>query len=358
MVFGTRPEAVKLGPVVAALRAAGEVPEIVCSGQHTDLLRGTPADDGLAPTASLSLPGTNEPFAYSDQCFHAFRARWDRNGPTPELVIVQGDTATAHAAALAAHRLDIPVAHVEAGIRSRDACDPWPEETFRTAIDAASKWLFCATDRNLLNVVNEPDKYAFVKQPRFYVTGNTGIDALYAHTQPLEHPRKVQDRVLITLHRRESFGEPLRQTVHGILQACQKYPQIEFVWPTHPNPEVQKALPSDGACPANLQLLPALGMVAFARMLAASRAVLSDSGGVQEESAALGVPCVVARDRTDRPESVAVGLAKVAGRTAEGILDGLGWALGFQARATPSDCFGDGHAAERIVSHLLNCQHS
>lgn len=362
IVYGTRPEAVKFSEVVKAFRAAGESPTIVCTNQHTDLLRGTPAETEVRPDVSLGLASSNDPLAYAGIVEGALRAKWAR--AKPDVVIVQGDTASAYAGAVAASALGIPVAHVEAGIRSGDTQDPFPEEQFRVAIDGIAKWRFAPTKyafKQLLgwDAATAMEEWDYTcTPPRFdrhtSITGNPGIDALYSHTQPLQHPHKMQDRVLVTLHRRESFGTTLAQIVDGLLQAAQKYPGLEFLWPTHPNPNVQAAIPEFRQLPPNVQILAPMPTVPFARMLAASRCVLSDSGGVQEEAAALGVPCLVAREKTDRPESVAIGLARVVGRTPEGILSGLDWALGFQARCTPSDCFGDGHASPRIIEHLLN----
>jgi len=355
IVAGCRPEFVKLGPVVAELRRRGESPTVLATGQHTTLLAGTPFDDGMRPDVNLGLAGTNDPFVYASVVEGALRAKW---APAkPELVVVQGDTASAYAGALAASHLNIPVAHIEAGIRSGDFQDPFPEETFRVEIDKIANFGFAATRGNERRATGE--WYAShgggpgPGQPTIWVTGNPGIDALYAHTQPLQHPQQVQDRVLVTLHRRESFGAPLHTLVAGLLEASQRYPSLEFLWPTHPNPKVQEALIPARPWLPNFILTTPMPTVAFARMLAASRCVITDSGGVQEEAAALGVPCLVAREKTDRPESVEIGLAKVVGRTAQGLLDGMNWALGFQARCTPSDCFGDGHASGRIVGHLL-----
>lgn len=350
-VLGTRPEFVKLAPVVAELRRHGESPIIIATGQHTTLLAGTPFEDGMAPDVNLGLASTNDPLAYASLCEGALRAKWAR--AKPDVVVVQGDTASAYAGALAAKQLDIPVAHVEAGIRSGDTGDPWPEEQFRVAIDAiASRW-YCATMGNAGGVIQTLGIRPGAGGPNLVRTGNPGIDALYSHTQPIQYPQKMQDRVLITMHRRESFGEPLMHIITGLLGAARRFPQLEFIWPTHPNPQVQAQLPAWDYVPPNFLIQGPLPTVAFARMLAASRCVISDSGGVQEEAAALGVPCLVAREKTDRPESVELGLAKVVGRTPEGLLAGLDWALGFQARCTPSDCFGDGHASKRIVEHLL-----
>jgi len=345
IVYGCRPEAIKLAPVVEELRRRGVEPIITSTGQHTSLLKGTPADGVMAPHVSLNLPSANNPLAYAEQCGVALQMRW-RYTRAPDVVVVQGDTASAYAGAWAANEREIPVAHVEAGIRSGDLNDPWPEEEFRVWIDQSAKWLFAPTQLAAGCVQlyalrgGRPDAMVAV-------TGNPGIDALYAHTPP---SKDVEDRVLITLHRRESFGEPLRHLVAGIVAGSWQHPFLDFVWPTHPNPRVQEAIPSGSP---NLTFCAPLPAVEFARTLAQSRAVITDSGGVQEEAAALGIPCIIAREKTDRPESVEIGLAKVVGRTEHGILDGLDWALGFAKRPDPSHCFGDGHAAPRIVDHLL-----
>lgn len=348
MVFGTRPEAVKIAPVVTELRRCGVEPTIYATGQHTSLLKGTPAENVLADNVNLALPSSNDPLVYARDCGRKLSAVFRVN--RPDVIVVQGDTASAYAGACVGKWLEIPVAHVEAGIRTGDPWDPWPEENFRVSIDGIAHERFFATTANLANLRRE--QVLDCDYPLNHVTGNTGIDALYSHTRPVEYPHKVQDRVLVTLHRRESFGEPLLRIVQGIWKAAQQYPKLEFAWPTHPNPKVQDAA---GAMPfaRNVVLLAPMDTIPFARVLASSRAVITDSGGVQEEAAALGIPCIVARDKTDRPESVDCGLAKVVGRTESGILQGLDWALGFGARCTPSDCFGDGKAAGRVVEHLL-----
>jgi UDP-N-acetylglucosamine 2-epimerase (non-hydrolysing) len=349
VVYGTRPEAIKLAPVVAELRRCGALPTIISTGQHTSLLRGTPAESTMAPHVSLGLPSDNDPLQYAQVCEGALRAKWARD--TPDLVVVQGDTASAYAAAAGAWIMGIPTAHVEAGIRTGDVRDPWPEEQFRINIDSyPTVKAFCATQGNQDHIRREREaRGACVCDMTDIapITGNSGIDALYAHTKPTT---EIEDRVLVTLHRRESFGEPLRHLVAGIVAGSWKHPFLEFVWPTHPNPKVQEAIPLGSQ---NLTFRAPVPAVEFAYQLSTCRAVITDSGGVQEEAAALGVPCIVAREKTDRPESVETGLAKVVGRTEQGILDGLGWALGFTQRPDPSTCFGDGHAAPRIVSHLL-----
>lgn len=348
VIAGTRPEFIKLSKVVEELRRRGVEPTIIASGQHQSLLRGTPAESTMAPHISLNLPSDNDPIAYTGTCIKALQVQLAQE--KPDLVIIQGDTASANAGSIAAHRLEIPSAHVEAGVRSGDAHDPYPEEMFRIHIDGlATHWL-CATEANHENLKFHPDdKWEFAP----IVTGNPGIDALYSHTKPT---KEVQDHILVTLHRRESFGEPLDRILQGIYAAARRQPQIEFLWPIHPNPQVTQALErtvQNANDVTNVLINGPMNAVLFANTLSKCRGVITDSGGVQEEACALGIPCIVAREKTDRPESVEVGLAKVVGRTESGILEGLDWALGFTKRPDPNLVFGDGHAAPRIVQHLL-----
>ena len=346
VVYGTRPESIKLAPVVEELRRRNVEPTIISTGQHTSLLRGTPAESTMAPQISLGLLSDNDPLAYAITCEGALRAKWASS--KPDLVVVQGDTASAYAGAFAAHQLGIPLAHVEAGIRTGDPQDPFPEELFRAKMDQFAQYQYCATNANRDNLCVDNSVYDRLDAPIPQVTGNSGIDALYRHTQPTT---VSEDRVLVTLHRRESFGEPLRRLIYGLVRGAARNSQIEFLWPTHPNPNVLREIPV--ATAQNLTIGPPLESLDFAQRLSTCRAVITDSGGVQEEAAALGIPCIVAREKTDRPESVEAGLAKVVGRTEQGILNGLDWALGFSTRPDPSHCFGDGKAAPRIVSHLL-----
>lgn len=353
VIYGTRPEAVKLSKLIPLLPDA----VVIRTGQHTDL-----ADGLLQPTVDLHLPSDNDPLRYARTCEVALHGMLSKG---IDAVLVQGDTASAYAGALAAHDLGLPIAHVEAGLRTGNLDDPWPEEGFRVAIDRLARWCFAPTDWAARNLELEPDHQ---DDREIHVTGNTGIDALYAHTQPIQAPHQTQPRVMVTLHRRESFGQPLIHIVEGLWKTAQRYPGVEFFWPVHPNPEIQKALPTVGwmrgyrggpfegdeqvSVPRNVHLASPLPPQTFSQMLSTSRAVLTDSGGVQEEAAALGIPCVIARDATDRPESVEAGLAIVAGRTSAGVFHSLQTALSYQLRAVPSHCFGDGHAAHRIAQVL------
>ena len=345
-VLGTRPEAIKMAPVIEQARLVGQRLRIVWTGQHSTLANFIRTDERFTGYEDLLCPSDNRPLEYARQVQYRV-AKWLAEA-NPDLVLVQGDTASAWGGAMAGEHRDIPVAHIEAGVRSGDFTQPFPEEVFRIEIDRVSSYLFFPSEQCSRNVPdnlrNDGKVYA--------ITGNTGIDAAYRICRPIQHPEKTVDRVLVTLHRRESFGDAIRTLAAGVCTAARTHPATEFWWPTHPNPEVQKALPLPADRPSNLHLTPAWEPETFVRVLSRSRAVLTDSGGVQEEAAAFGIPCLVCRDVTDRPESVEAGLARVVGRDETKLLAGIHDALTFQFPSTPSTCFGDGKAAERIVSLL------
>lgn len=349
-VVGTRPEAIKLGPVIRALRARGLSVTVLGTGQHTGLLAQThlPLDHDLA------LPNTGDPLAFGDSVATALE-QWLYENATIG-VIVQGDTASAWGGARGGLAARVPIIHVEAGIRSGDLANPYPEEGFRRYIDFAADWHFCATEDNLTNLTWTRGGSLWSgddgKSDRMFVVGNPGIDALYENVTPQTVREK---RVMVTLHRRESFGEPLGRTLAGLSEAAGAFPDREFLWPVHPNPSMTEAATEFNTTPLrrrNVHTVFALEPGEFQRLLAGSEAVLTDSGGVQEEAAALGVPCVVARDKTDRPESVASGHAILAGRTSEGVRKALTLALSGSMPITPFTGFGDGKASERIADIL------
>lgn len=341
-IFGTRPEAHKIRPVLSECTTLGIPWQAVCTDQHTTLLEELQDDPIWAGTHHLHLPSDNDPFVYRDRAWVLLEG-WLREHQ-PHAVAVQGDTATAAAGALAGHRLGLPVYHIEAGIRSHDFSQPFPEESFRCLISKLATWHYCASGGNRDNLLREGGSLGHV-----LVTGNPGMDRLREVLSGRPTPRTVSQRCMVTLHRRESFGRPLLDIVAGLVTACERHPGVEFVWPVHPNPRVAEAVPAPADRPQNLLVLPPLDHRTFARMLATSRAVLTDSGGVQEEAAFLGVPCVVAREKTDRPESVDSGHAVVAGTA---VAEPLDQALRYGLTSSPFLGFGDGHAAPRIAAHL------
>lgn len=335
VVVGTRPECIKMAPVVSECKILGLPIVVWHTGQHKDLWHGS----GLTPDVHLDcdLRGL-DPIA---------DAQAVENTLLPLLkdttVVVQGDTLSAFGGAGAAWALKLPCVHIEAGIRSGNLDHPWPEEFFRAAIDGNATLRLCPTDHTLQNLHTE--------RLSGLVTGNPGVTACLSRQTPVPLAKRL-DHVLITLHRRESFGEPMQLIVEGILRVAQQLPDVSFHWPLHPNPAILAALPPH--CPSNLKIGPPLAYPSFLNKLAHAQCVVTDSGGVQEDAATLGIPAIIVREVTDRPESVASGQAVVAGRTADGVEQGLWKALGGHLVTEPSAVFGGGGSAKAIALRLLS----
>lgn len=344
-VAGTRPEFVKLRPVVTALsQFHPDTPwQVVCTHQHTDLITEFLADPIWAShLVSANLDTWDWPATSNDPVDYVWRLHLTLEFAIKfshaSTVVVQGDTASALAGARAAHSLRLPLAHVEAGIRSHDLTNPWPEESFRVEISQLAQWHYAPSPANatILRVEGIP-------ADQILLVGNPGLDRLAHYPRGARHPR-----VLVTLHRRESFGLPLRRILAGLADAAVAHPEVDFLWPVHPNPAVQQAS-HDVQFHSNIYRLPPLPSDTFTALLASSLAVLTDSGGVQEEAAFLGIPCVVARLVTDRPESVQSGHALLAGHSPA---QPLHLALTNHLHTTPFLGFGDGHTGPRIATHL------
>ena len=277
-------------------------------------------------------------------------------------VLVQGDTTTTLAAAQAAFHRRVRVGHVEAGLRTGNLREPFPEEWNRRAVDALSDWLFAPTQRARANLLAEG-----VPEERILVTGNTGIDALLlaleapapALPEGLAALDPARPLVLVTAHRRESFGAPLESMCQGLatLAARDNGRGVSVVYPVHPNPHVREAVDKHLVGRPNVCLLPPLDYHRFVHLMKRARLILTDSGGIQEEAPSLGKPVLVLRDRTERPEAVEAGTAKVIGVTGEAVISEVDRLLAddvaYRAMAEARNPFGDGHAAERIVAALV-----
>lgn len=341
LVYGTRPEAIKLGPVAAELRALKVEFRTLCTGQHRELLLGTPAETDLAHNSrSLGLASDGNVVRWLVRAGRALKAALS----DATLVVVQGDTMSAMAASRAADSLRVPLAHVEAGVRSHNLQAPWPEEGFRTEIDDLADWMYAPTTTSYYNLVAEGQDPRRVR-----VTGNTGVSALARYTAAV--PRAPESYVLVTLHRRELLRD--KERFQGVVQALGKAELgvLSVLWPAHPSASqsLQDAL--GGTIPARVALGRPLPYREAAFVLAGAAGVLTDSGGLQEEAATLGVPCAVLREGPDRPESVEAGLARVFEPTAQGVADACAW-LRSDVPRTPSACFGDVTAASQVAAHL------
>ncbi|MGX9964569.1 non-hydrolyzing UDP-N-acetylglucosamine 2-epimerase [Roseomonas sp. F4] len=349
VVFGTRPEAIKMMPVLAALRRQpGLTPTACATGQHARLVAEVLAEfderaeiDLGAQPAGQALPLLT---AYLLTAMAGALA-----AARPDLVLVQGDTLSAFAAALAAHQSGIPVGHVEAGLRSGDLGNPWPEEFHRVAIDALAALRFAPTAAAAAHLRAE------YGDGRVLVTGNTGIDALFRHRRRGVVPIAIapgRRLLLVTAHRRENWGAPLARITEAVAMLAARG-DVEIAWPLHPNPAVRNTVTSRLAGLPGVHLLDPLPYCDSIALMHAATLVLTDSGGLQEEAPALGRPVLVLRDVTERPEVVEAGAALVTGTETAAILSAARNLLDDPARlaamSRPVFPYGDGRAADRIA---------
>jgi UDP-N-acetylglucosamine 2-epimerase (non-hydrolysing) len=362
-IFGTRPEAIKLFPVIHALAADARFESRVCvSGQHREMLDQVLAIAGIAPDRDLGLmqPGQSLDALTAALLTGLGRALDDER---PDWVVVQGDTATALTGALAAYYRQIPVAHVEAGLRSGDIHQPWPEEINRRVIGAIAA-LHCAPTETAAEALRREN----VAAATIHVTGNTVIDALHwisarieaepalaAGLAPLEQRFAGKRIVAVTTHRRESFGAGMQAIATAIRRLAAR-PDVAVIFPLHLNPEVRGVMERELAGLDNVALIEPLDYPHFARLLAIATLILTDSGGVQEEAPALGTPVLVMRATTERPEGVAAGTARLVGTDPERIVAEAARLLddpaAHAAMARAHNPFGDGRSAARIVELL------
>lgn len=361
-VFGTRPEAIKMAPVITALQQTHGLESIVCvSGQHRSMLEQVLELFDIRPRYDLALMTANQTLnGLASRLIFSFDDILAQE--RPDRVLVHGDTTTACAAALAAFHRRIPVGHVEAGLRTGNLSSPWPEEMNRRVVDAISDLMFAPTLSAKANLKAE------ALSGRVVVTGNTVIDALYMAAARLDADATLRAKldaalpplddalpiVLVTGHRRESFGEGFA-SICSALDQLARSGEVQIVYPIHLNPNVRApAYARIGATP-NLHLIEPLDYLGFVRLMQRAAIVLTDSGGVQEEAPALGKPVLVMRDLTERPEALAAGAVRLVGTRAETIVQGVRALIaeeGVAAAREPISPYGDGHAAERIAAAI------
>jgi UDP-N-acetylglucosamine 2-epimerase (non-hydrolysing) len=364
-VFGTRPEAIKLFPLVHVLEADARFDSRVCvSAQHRAMLDQVLAIAGIAPDHDLDLM---QPAQSLDALTAALLTGVGRvmDEERPEWVVVQGDTATAMAAAIAAYYRKIPVAHVEAGLRSGNIHHPWPEEVNRKVIGTIAA-LHCAPTETAAEALRREN----VDPATIHVTGNTVIDALHWITARIAREpglaaglaeleqRFAGKRIIgITSHRRENFG-PGMEAIAGAIRRLAARPDVAMIFPVHLNPNVRSVMSERLAGLANVALIEPLDYPHFARLLDISTLMLTDSGGVQEEAPALGKPVLVMRETTERPEGIAAGTAKLVGTDADRIVAEAERLLddeaAYAAMARAHNPFGDGRSAARIAELLAS----
>lgn len=362
-VFGTRPEAIKLFPLIHALQADDRFNSRVCvSGQHRGMLDQVLEISGVRPDRDLDV-------MQPDQSLDALTARLLTSiggfldDESPDWVVVQGDTATAMCAALAAYYRKIPVAHVEAGLRSGNMFHPWPEEANRKIVASLARLHFAPTE-----TAAEALRQENVDERAIHVTGNTVIDALHWISARIEaapdlaaglvelERRFAGKRIIgVTSHRRENFGGGMENIARALREIAAR-DDVAVIFPVHLNPNVRSVMAAELSSLENVALIEPLDYPHFARLLDISTLLLTDSGGVQEEAPAFGKPVLVMRETTERPEGVAAGTARLVGTDAERIVAETERLLdddaAYAAMARAHNPFGDGHAAGRIVELL------
>lgn len=359
IVAGTRPEAIKLAPVLKALEGqAWVVAQWVSTGQHGTMLEQAQKTFGITPTRELQVMRPNQtPLDVVQAIASALHGDW-RQHP-PGMVVVQGDTATAFAAALVAFYLRIPVAHVEAGLRSDRMDEPFPEEAHRRMIAPLTSLHFPPTRGAAENLLREG-----VAPAQVFTVGNTVVDALQsiagmngAFPLPgLQAELEGRRIVLVTAHRRENHGERLRHICRALCDIHDAVPDVAILFPVHLNPQVQETVYRELPGRARIHLLPPMDYFPFVACMARSYLILTDSGGVQEEAPSFHIPVLVLREQTERPEAVEAGMARLVGadreRIASAAISLLTEPAAYNAMRRGDSPFGDGKSGLRIVDHI------
>ena len=358
LVFGTRPEAIKMCPLVNELKTRDNADVVVCvTGQHRQMLDQVLEVFGVVPDYDLSIMKEKQNlFDITTNILNRIKAVLEE--VNPDVVLVHGDTSTTFVTALACFYLHIPVGHVEAGLRTYDIDSPYPEEFNRQAVSIISKYNFAPTEMSRQNLLKEGKKPETI-----YVTGNTAIDALKTTVRAdYSHPEldwaSDSRLIIITAHRRENLGEPMHHMFRAIRRIMDENPDVKAIYPIHMNPVVRQAAEQElGGCD-RIHIIEPLDVLDFHNFLAKSYLILTDSGGIQEEAPSLGKPVLVMRDTTERPEGIAAGTLKLVGTDEEVIYREFNRLLtdenAYREMSVASNPYGDGHACERIADYLLN----
>ncbi|HEY7049788.1 MAG TPA: UDP-N-acetylglucosamine 2-epimerase (non-hydrolyzing) [Jatrophihabitantaceae bacterium] len=357
VVYGTRPEAIKVAPVIGRLGTSPHLRPIpVVTGQHREMLDQVNQLFGIEPAHDLDIIAPRQ--SLQDITVRALSGLSDViRAEQPDAVVVQGDTTTSFVAALAAFYEQIPVAHIEAGLRTANPYSPFPEEINRRLTSQVASVHLAPTRTSRANLVAEN-----IKPERITVTGNTVIDALHevvARRLPYADPALEslgRRMVLITAHRRESWGEPMARSARAVRRLALRYPDTTFVLPAHLNPVVREVLLPPLRDRPNVLITEPLPYGQFARLMQDSHLILTDSGGVQEEGPSLGKPVLVMRDTTERPEAVEAGTVRLVGTDEDAIVREVARLLDddahYAAMANAVNPYGDGQAARRSVQAL------
>ena len=356
LVFGTRPEAIKMCPLVNELKKREGLQTVVCvTGQHRQMLDMVLEAFDVTPDYDLSIMKDKQTlFDVTTNILNRIKEVLEKE--RPDVVLVHGDTSTTFVTALACFYLQIPVGHVEAGLRTYNIDSPYPEEFNRQAVSIISKFNFAPTElskQNLLKEGKNPDS--------IYVTGNTAIDALKTtvrenYTHPELEWANGSRLILITAHRRENLGEPMRHMFKAIRRVMDEHPDVKAIYPIHMNPVVREIANEYLGDDDRIHIIEPLDVLDFHNFLSRSYLILTDSGGIQEEAPSLGKPVLVMRDTTERPEGIAAGTLKLVGTEEETIYKEFSCLLSdkaeYEAMSKASNPYGDGHACERIADIL------
>ena len=356
LVFGTRPEAIKMCPLVNELKKRESIETIVCvTGQHRQMLDMVLNAFLVTPDYDLSIMKDKQTlFDVTTNILNRIKAVLEQE--KPDIVLVHGDTSTTFATALACFYLQIPVGHVEAGLRTYDIYSPYPEEFNRQVVSIISKFNFAPTMLSKQNLVKEG------KNPdNIYITGNTAIDALNTTVRKnYIHPElewaKGSRLIMITAHRRENLGNPMRHMFKAIRRVMDEHQDVKAIYPIHMNPVVREIANEYLDAEDRIHIIEPLDVLDFHNFLSRSYLILTDSGGIQEEAPSLGKPVLVMRDTTERPEGIAAGTLKLVGTEEETIYDEFSRLLSdkdeYDSMSKASNPYGDGHACERIADIL------
>lgn len=356
LVFGTRPEAIKMCPLVLELKKRKNIQTVVCvTGQHRQMLDQVLDAFDVKPDHDLSIMKDRQTlFDVTTNILERIKAVLENE--KPDVVLVHGDTSTTFVTALACFYLQIPVGHVEAGLRTYDIYSPYPEEFNRQAVSIIAKYNFAPTELSRQNLLKEGKK-----DETIYVTGNTAIDALKTTVRPdYSHPElewAADSRlIMLTAHRRENLGEPMHHMFRAIRRIVDEHPDIKVIYPIHMNPVVRKAADEELGNDDRIHIIDPLEVLDFHNFLARSYLILTDSGGIQEEAPSLGKPVLVMRDTTERPEGIAAGTLKLVGTNEETIYAEFKRLLennsAYEAMSKASNPYGDGFACKRIADIL------
>ncbi|SCK02513.1 UDP-N-acetylglucosamine 2-epimerase [uncultured Eubacterium sp.] len=359
VVFGTRPEAIKMAPLIKELQIRKNLEPVVCvTGQHKEMLDQVLNTFSIKPDYDLKVMTKNQTlFDITTKILNGMKNILEE--VKPDLVLVHGDTSTAFSAALACFYLHIPVGHVEAGLRTYDAESPYPEEFNRQAVSIVSKYHFAPTEVSRLNLIKEG------KNPdTVFVTGNTVIDAMMTtvsdhYTHPDLEWTKESRLILITAHRRENIGRPMENIFKAVRRIVEAFDDVKVIYPVHMNPLVQEIAQRTLDGEERIRLIEPLNVVDFHNFMARAYLILTDSGGIQEEAPSLGKPVLVMREHTERPEGVEAGTSILTGTEEENIYRQCSKLLSdltvYSTVSERSNPFGDGYASKRICD-IINAE--